>query len=69
VLEKTSTTWAPWYIIPANRNWYRNLVISEIIVDTLKGLKLKYPAPVENIESYLPALECNSDEKSSTKDS
>jgi len=69
VLEKTSTSWAPWYIIPANKNWYRNLVISEIIVDTLKGLKLKYPAPVENIDSYLPALECSTEEKSIPKES
>lgn len=61
VLEKTSTSWAPWYIIPANRNWYRNLVVSEIIVNTLKRLRLNYPPPVENIESYLPALECKTE--------
>ncbi len=57
VLEKTSTSLAPWYIIPANRNWYRNLVISDILVETLKKLKLKYPAVVENIDSYAAALE------------
>ncbi len=57
VLEKTSTTWAPWYVIPANRNWYRNLVISDILVETLKKLKLKYPPVVDNIESYVSALE------------
>lgn len=57
VLEKTSTSWAPWYIIPANRNWYRNLVISDILVETLKKLKLKFPAVVENIDSYAAALE------------
>ena len=37
VLSKTSKPWAPWYIVPANRNWYRNLVISSILVDTLKS--------------------------------
>lgn len=57
VLEKTSTSWAPWYVIPANRNWYRNLVISDILVETLKRLKLKYPAVVDNIESYVSSLE------------
>jgi PPK2 family polyphosphate:nucleotide phosphotransferase len=57
VLEKTSTSWAPWYIIPANRNWYRNLVISDILVETLKKLKLKFPTVVENIDSYAAALE------------
>lgn len=45
VLKKTSTTWAPWYIIPANRKWYRNLVISKIIIDKLEELKMKYPNP------------------------
>jgi PPK2 family polyphosphate:nucleotide phosphotransferase len=43
MLSKTSTTWAPWYIIPANRKWYRNLVISQIIVETLEGLAMSYP--------------------------
>lgn len=45
VLSRTSTAWAPWYIIPANHKWYRNLVVATIIVDTLKGLKMRYPQP------------------------
>lgn len=45
VLSKTSTVWAPWYIIPANQNWYRNLVAAQILVDTLSSLKMKYPEP------------------------
>jgi len=43
-LNKTSTAKAPWYIVPSNHKWYRNLVIGTIIVDTLKGLDMKYPA-------------------------
>ncbi|MEZ4868642.1 MAG: polyphosphate kinase 2 family protein [Caldilineaceae bacterium] len=43
MLSKTSTDWAPWYIIPANHKWYRNLIMSQIIVDTLKNLKMSYP--------------------------
>ncbi len=43
VLSKTSTEHAPWYIIPANRKWYRNLVISHIIIKTLEGLNMRYP--------------------------
>ncbi len=43
VLEKTSTDHAPWYVIPADRKWYRNLVVARIIVDTLKGLDMKFP--------------------------
>ena len=45
VLSKTSTDWAPWYIIPANRKWYRNLVISTIIIQTLESLEMRFPEP------------------------
>ncbi len=53
LLSKTSKAWAPWYIIPANRNWYRNLVISSILVDALKKLKMEYPAPEENLDGII----------------
>ena len=43
-LSKTSTAWAPWYVIPANRNWFRNLAVSTILADTMAGLKPAYPA-------------------------
>ena len=55
-INKTSTPHAPWYIIPANQNWYRDLVIAKIIVETLQKLKMNYPQPVENIESYKEIL-------------
>ncbi len=42
-LSKTSTSWAPWYVIPANHKWFRNLAVSSILVDTLEGLKPAYP--------------------------
>jgi len=45
-LRRTSTESAPWYVIPANRKWYRNLVISTIIIERLRSLKLAYP-PVD----------------------
>jgi PPK2 family polyphosphate:nucleotide phosphotransferase len=48
-LSKTSTEYAPWYIIPANRKWYRNLIISRIIIDTLEGLDMKYPEPEDDL--------------------
>jgi PPK2 family polyphosphate:nucleotide phosphotransferase len=44
-LSKTSTDEAPWYVIPANRNWFRNLAISTILADTIADLKPDYPAP------------------------
>jgi PPK2 family polyphosphate:nucleotide phosphotransferase len=39
----TSKKFAPWYIIPADKKWYARLLVSEIIVDTLKKLNLEYP--------------------------
>jgi len=43
MLSQTSTEYAPWYVIPANRKWFRNLLISRIAVDLLEGLDMQYP--------------------------
>src|SRR6267378_421931 len=43
VLSRCSTEWAPWHVVPANHKWYRNLVVAETIVKTLRGLDMKYP--------------------------
>jgi PPK2 family polyphosphate:nucleotide phosphotransferase len=50
VLSKTSTEWAPWYIVPANRKWYRNLVVASVLVGALKGLEMEYPQPEEGLD-------------------
>jgi len=39
VITETSTKYAPWYIVPANRKWYRDLVISTLLVRALENLK------------------------------
>lgn len=52
MLNQTSTDWAPWYIIPANKKWYRNWLISKIVIKTLKDLDMHYPTAPENIEDY-----------------
>lgn len=44
-LSQCSTKVAPWYVVPANQKWYRNYVIGSVLVDALKGLKMKYPQP------------------------
>ena len=44
-INETSTKWAPWYIVPADRKWYRNFVVGSIVRDTMKKLKLQYPQP------------------------
>lgn len=43
VIEATSTDHAPWYIVPADRKWYRNLCVARIMVDTLQSLDMKLP--------------------------
>lgn len=52
-LSKTSTDYAPWYVVPANRKWYRNLVISTIIINKLKSLNMDYPAPEEGLDGIV----------------
>jgi polyphosphate kinase 2 (PPK2 family) len=44
VLTLCSTKHAPWYIIPANHKWFRNLAISQILAAELGKLPLRYPA-------------------------
>lgn len=48
-INKCSTDYAPWYVIPANKKWYRNLVIARTIADTLEAMNPQFPAPEENI--------------------
>lgn len=48
-LRRCSTEDAPWYVIPSNKKWFRNLAVSEIVLDTLDGMKLKYPKPAEDL--------------------
>ncbi len=45
IFEHTSHKHAPWFLIPSDHKWYRNVVISDILVDAMQGLKLTYPAP------------------------
>ncbi|MDB5035641.1 MAG: hypothetical protein JWQ98_2882 [Chlorobi bacterium] len=44
MIDATGTEHAPWYIIPADRKWYRNLLIGRIVAGTMKELKMEYPA-------------------------
>jgi PPK2 family polyphosphate:nucleotide phosphotransferase len=45
ILSATSRKHAPWFVIPSDNKWYRNVAISAIIVDLIQSLKLKYPQP------------------------
>jgi PPK2 family polyphosphate:nucleotide phosphotransferase len=48
MLSRTSTAWAPWYVVPSNAKWYRDLVIARLLVETLEGLAMRYPEPKFN---------------------
>ncbi len=44
-LSRCSTDDAPWFVIPANRKWFRNLAIADIVVDTMESLNMRFPEP------------------------
>jgi len=55
-IQYCSTPWAPWYIIPANKKWFRNLAVSYIIVKTLQEMNMKYPKPAFDVSRYVKRL-------------
>jgi PPK2 family polyphosphate:nucleotide phosphotransferase len=57
MLSRTSTPWAPWYVIPSDRKWYRNLSVARVIVDTLKTFDMRYPKEVPDIDSFRSRLQ------------
>ena len=52
-LSRCSTPWAPWHVIPANHKWYRNLLISNIIVETMEKLDMRYPPPLPDADKIV----------------
>jgi PPK2 family polyphosphate:nucleotide phosphotransferase len=59
MLNKTSPEFAPWYLIPANHNWYRNLVIASVIVDNLENLNMQYPAITGDMEAFKKEIQAS----------
>lgn len=51
VLDKTSTNYAPWHIVPCDRKWYSRLAINELLIEALKGLDLSWPPPDFDVEA------------------
>jgi PPK2 family polyphosphate:nucleotide phosphotransferase len=49
-LTETSTEWAPWYVVPADRNWLKALAVGELLVDALERLDPQLPEPEEGLE-------------------
>lgn len=49
-LSHCSTAEAPWFVIPANHKWFRNLAVARIVVEHLESLHLKFPKPTVDID-------------------
>jgi len=52
-INKCSTDYAPWYVVPSNKKWYRNLVIARTITGTLEAMHPQYPPPEQNLDKIV----------------
>lgn len=66
-LSQTSTKHAPWFVIPANHKWFRNLLISQIVAESLESLEMKFPEPTVNIKDIKRKYHVAEKEKDRTR--
>jgi PPK2 family polyphosphate:nucleotide phosphotransferase len=52
-IDATSTEHAPWYVVPADRKWYRNLAVSTLLVEVLEELDMSYPPPEPGLDDVV----------------
>ncbi|CAN5453388.1 polyphosphate kinase 2 family protein [soil metagenome] len=52
-MARTSTDTAPWYVVPADRKWYRDLIISQVLLTTLQRLDMQWPEPEEGLDQLV----------------
>jgi PPK2 family polyphosphate:nucleotide phosphotransferase len=52
-LTRCSTQSAPWYVVPANHKWYRNLAVARVVVETLRELHMHYPEPAIDLSKVV----------------
>jgi len=55
-LTKTDTPSAPWYVVPADKKWLRDLLVAQVVAETLERLDPKYPGPPPGLEEFRRAL-------------
>jgi PPK2 family polyphosphate:nucleotide phosphotransferase len=53
MLNRTSTEYAPWYVVPADRKWYRNLVVSWTVIEALESLDMAFPPPEDGLDQVV----------------
>jgi PPK2 family polyphosphate:nucleotide phosphotransferase len=51
LLDKTSTDYAPWHVIPCDRKWYSRLAITELLIEALESMNLSWPAADFDVEA------------------
>ena len=51
MLDRTSTDYAPWHVVPCDRKWYSRLAITELLIETLKRLNMSWPPPDFDVET------------------
>ena len=56
IVSATSTDHAPWYVIPANSKWFRDLAISEVVRETMENMNLRWPKPSIEVAPARQAL-------------
>jgi PPK2 family polyphosphate:nucleotide phosphotransferase len=52
-LERCSTKWAPWHVVPADHKWYRNLVVAQAVVEKLREFDMHYPPPAVDLSKIV----------------
>ena len=60
-LERTNTEHAPWYVVPSDRKWFRNLAVGQLLLDTLRGMHLGWPGADFDVDAERAALEGESE--------
>ncbi len=55
-LANCSTELAPWFVVPADRKWYRDWAVARLLQETLESLKLRYPDPEFDVDTQLARL-------------
>jgi len=51
-VSATSTPWAPWYVVPADRRWFRNYAIARVLAGTLEAMDPRFPEPPEDVRRF-----------------
>ena len=52
MLDRCSTAWAPWHVIPADHKWARNAAVAAIVRETLEAMDPQYPKPAWNPKNF-----------------